>query len=234
VSHLHIPDGVLPAWLWAAGLVVALIVLAWPRRAADAASPRGRRAIANQGAMGGLVLAAMTLPLGPLDLHVTLAGPVGILIGGRAAFETGFVVNAILALMGHGGITVVGLNALVFGVAAGVASSAYAALAPRAGAAAAMAWATAAGQAIAGVIWLALALTGVETAHPHAGAEHAHGGRLAGLALPLWAAGVAAEALVAFGIGRFLARVHPALLPGGRPAGAADPAPAAARAGAAR
>jgi hypothetical protein len=39
---------------------------------------------------------------------------------------------------------------------------------------------------------------------------------LAGLALPLWLLGIAVESVVAFGIGRFLERVHPALLP--RPA----------------
>jgi cobalt/nickel transport system permease protein len=226
MSHLHVPDGVLPAWLWIGGLVLALLPLAWPSGAGDASSARARRAIATKGALGALVLVAMTLPLGPLDLHVTLAGPVGILLGARASFEVGFVVSAILALMGHGGITVVGLNALVFGIAAASAGPLYAMLARRLGPAAAMAWATAAGQALAGLSWLGLTLAGIEG---HGGHETgAHAGRLAAFGLPLWAVGIVAESLVAFGIGRFLARVHPALLPGGRPepaSGTTRPAP---------
>jgi hypothetical protein len=38
---------------------------------------------------------------------------------------------------------------------------------------------------------------------------------LATIALPLWVVGTAVEAMVAWGIGGFLERVHPALLPGG-------------------
>lgn len=223
MSHLHVPDGVLPAWLWIAGLALAMLLLSWRSGAADPASPRTRRAIATKGALGAVVLVAMTLPLGPLDIHVTLAGLVGILLGARAAFEVGFIVSAILALMGHGGLTVVGLNALVFGVAAGSAGPLYALLAPRTGAAAAMMWATAIGQALAGVGWLALALAGIES---HAGHEAGrHAGRLAGIGLPLWAAGIAVEALVAFGVGRFLARVHPGLLPDGAARAASGPTP---------
>ena len=152
------------------------------------------------------MLAAMALPLGPLDVHLTLVGPVGVLLGARAAFQVVFVVSAILALMGHGGFTVIGLNALILGAVALAARPVYALLAPRAGAAAAMAWATAVGQALAGLLWLGLALAGVES---HAGARpvsDAHLARLAGIALPLWLVGIAVESLVAYGIGRFLAR----------------------------
>ena len=83
MSHLHIPDGLLPVWMWGAGLLVALAVLVESSRRARARSPQR---IAYQGALGGLMLAAMAIPLGPFEYHVTLAGPMGILLGGAGAF----------------------------------------------------------------------------------------------------------------------------------------------------
>jgi ABC-type Co2+ transport system permease subunit len=216
MSHLHFPDGVLPLWLWLGGLVVALALLIRASRQARAANPQR---IAWQGALGALMLAAMAIPLGPVEYHLTLAGPVGVLLGGTGAFQVAFIVSAILAFIGHGGLTTIGLNALLVGLAAGVARRLFMPLRGRMGAATSLAIATAAGQALAGAAWFAIVAVTLR-----AGA--AGDGRLPpvlAVGIPLMLAGIAAEALVAFGVGRFLARVRPELL-GAAPAVSAAPA----------
>jgi cobalt/nickel transport system permease protein len=225
VSHLHIPDGLLPVWLWGAGLLLALLLLVRSSRRARDDSPQR---IAYQGALGGLMLAAMAIPLGPLDYHLTLAGPVGILLGGGGAFQVAFVVSAILALMGHGGLTVIGLNALVLGSAAAIAHRVYRAMAHRVRPATAMALGTAAGQAVAGLLWLAVVAIGMRFDPGVARAAGGEPGRLgvvSAIAVVLWAVGIAVESAIAFGLARFLARVQPGLLPTGRrPAAAREAA----------
>jgi cobalt/nickel transport system permease protein len=239
MSHLHVPDGLLPVPLWASGLVLALLLLA---RASHVSRTQSPQRIAYQGALGGLMLAAMAIPLGPLDLHVTAIGPVGVLLGGAGAFQVVFVVSVILALMGHGGVTVIGLNALILGAGAAVAALAYRPLATRLARAWAMAGGAALGQVVTGVLWLAVVGLGMRLAAPPVlhgpGAHAAHDthawlagpGRLqlfAAISLPWWMAGLVVESTIAFGLGRFLARVQPELLPGA----AAPGAPTSAAAG---
>jgi ABC-type Co2+ transport system permease subunit len=217
MSHLHIPDGVLPWTVWAPAWLMAVIVLGLAAVASRRATPRQ---IAYRGTLGALVLAAMTLalPLGPLEYHLSLLGVLGALVGPAAAFEALFVVSAILAFAGHGGLTVVGLNALVLGAGAAVGRPVHRALVARLGPARSIAVAAAAGQAVAGGVWTLVMLVclsrtpgfGAQATLPWAG----------GLAALVWIVGVAVESVVAFGLGRFLARVKPELLPGGalRPA----------------
>ena len=210
MSHLHIPDGVLPPLLWAPGLALALLLLlvgAWFSRG------RSPQQLAYQGALGALVLAVMAVevPLGPLEYHLTLVGPVGVLLGPAAVFQVVFVANAILALMGHGGLTVVGLNALVLGAGGALARPVHAALVRRWGPAAAMTAATAVTQTVSGALWLA-AMVGTLRL------QQAEAGRVrlaAGVAFPLWLVGILAESAAAYGVARFIARVRPDLLPGG-------------------
>ena len=208
MSHLHLPDGVVPLWLWAPAWPIALALLALSNRSV----PPQR--VAYQGALGALMLAAMAVPLGPLEFHLTLAGPVGILLGAAGALPVVFVVSAILAFLGHGGLTVIGLNTFVLAAAAATASAAFRALG-RLRPAWGMALATAAGQLVAGVLW-----AGIVYATLRAGPLPASGARpvpraelFTGLVLVLWIVGTLIESVVAFGIGRFLANVHPALLP---------------------
>jgi cobalt/nickel transport system permease protein len=237
MSHLHVPDGLLPVPLWASGLVLALLLLA---RASHVSRTQSPQRIAYQGALGGLMLAAMAIPLGPLDLHVTAIGPVGVLLGGAGAFQVVFVVSVILALMGHGGVTVIGLNALILGAGAAVAALVYRPLATRLAPAWALALGAALGQLVTGVLWLAVVWLGMRLAtspvvHGH-GAHAAHDTHawlagparfqlFAAISLPWWIAGLVVESTIAFGLGRFLARVQPELLPGAA-APAAPTAPA--------
>jgi cobalt/nickel transport system permease protein len=211
MSHLHIPDGVLPVLLWAPGLLLALVLLVLSARALG----HQRHQLAYQGALGALVLAAMaiTVPLGPLGYHLSLVGPVGVLLGPASAYQVVVIVSGVLALAGHGGLTTVGLNALVLGAGAAVARPCYRAIARAASPPVAMACATVVSQVVSGALWLAVVsgVPGLETAHDHA---HAAAGVLAGVALPLLALGTVVEALVGYGMARFLARVRPDLLPG--------------------
>jgi len=221
--------------LWASGLVVALLLLA---RASHVSRTQSPQRIAYQGALGGLMLAAMAIPLGPLDLHVTAIGPVGVLLGGAGAFQVVFVVSVILALMGHGGVTVIGLNALILGAGAVTAALAYRPLATRLTPAWAMAGGAALGQVVTGALWLAVVGFGIQLAatpvgHPHG--VHAARGLLAGtgrlqlfaaISFPWWIVGLLVETTIAFGLGRFLARVQPELLPGAAAAAGAPVAPA--------
>ena len=213
MSHLHLADGLLPAWLWGSGMIVALALLA---RASHLASPQQ---LAYRGALGGLMLAAMAVPLGPIDFHLTLAGPLGVLLGPAGALQVAFVANAILALMGHGGLTTIGLNTLILGSAAAVAHPTYRLLARSQAPPLAMALATAAGQVVAGVAWLAISVVALRVAGPQV-VDHGRHTRLewfTGIASVLWFVGLLVESAVGWGIGGFLARVQPTLLP--RPAG---------------
>jgi cobalt/nickel transport system permease protein len=218
MSHLHIPDGILPVLLWAPGLVAAIALLFLSARALRHAP---RRQLGYQGALGALVLAAMaiTVPLGPLGYHLSLVGPVGVLLGPASAYQVVFVVSGILALAGHGGLTAVGLNALVLGAGAAVARPCYRALAGAVAPPAAMAIATVLSQIVSGALWLLVVSIGAGTT-PAAGGlgGHVHdageAGVLAGVALPLLALGLAIEGFVSYGMARFLARARPDLLPG--------------------
>ena len=202
----------LPVAVWGPGLLVALLLLVASARALRGAT---RQRVAYQGALGALVLAAMAVevPLGPLEYHLTLLGPVGVLLGPAATFQVAFVASAILALVGHGGLTVVGLNALVLGAGGALARPVYLLLARRFSAAGAMAGGTAVAQAVSGALWLVVVGLGLRSG----AADTARVGLFAGVAFPMWMVGILIEAVVAFGVARFLARVRPDLLPGGAP-----------------
>ncbi len=233
MGHLHLPDGVLPWWLWVSGFLVAGVLLAIiSRRHRQDRSDK----LALVGALSALMLAAMALPLGPLGYHLSLAPLVGMLLGGGLAFVSACVVNAVLALLGHGGVTVVGLNALVTGLAAALGSRAYRILAHRARPF--WAGALAAVTGLVGSLAAWLLVVGIASTTPGPGelraqAQHHHErgiedtelprgmngivwqrfARLIVLSLPFWIVGTVAEAVVAGGTVQFLARVNPSLLP---------------------
>ena len=215
MSHLHVPDGVLPALLWAPGLALALLLLLGSLLVTRR---RARPAIGFQAALGGLMLAVMSIPVPifALEYCLTLAGPIGVLLGAAAGFQTVFVVCVILALLGQGGVTVVGLNAIVLGAGVALARPAYRVLSARFGPAPSLAAATAVSQLAAGLLWLALLAAAARLA-PGMLSSAAHGHArvpvLAGITLAVWALAIGAESFVAYGIGRFLSRVRPDLLP---------------------
>ena len=219
MSHLHIPDGILPPALWIAGLVLTGLVLAW---SGPAAARGGPRLIAYQSALGGIMLAVMALPvpITAFDYCMTLAGPVGVLLGPASVFQVSFVVTLILALLGQGGFTVVGLNTLVLGFGAMLARPVYLRSVRGLGPARAVAFATATSQLASTLGWILVLLLSVRLTPDITGEHEIAQGLVRGIhgvgaviVVAMLLAAVAIESLLGYGLARFLARVRPDLLP---------------------
>jgi cobalt/nickel transport system permease protein len=114
MSHIHLPDGVLPLWLWLSGLTVMVLVGAVLFRFI------GQGDVSRRLPLLGMMAAAMVLGAAveiiPIAYHVNLTVISGILLGPSLIFLATLVVNVILALFGHGGITVIGLNTLILSI----------------------------------------------------------------------------------------------------------------------
>ncbi|MCL4552632.1 MAG: energy-coupling factor ABC transporter permease [Candidatus Marsarchaeota archaeon] len=113
MGHIHIPDGVLPIWLVVAGWAVAAVVLGlavYRLRGEDV-----RRKVPLLGVVAALMLVAMSTEIAPIAYHINLTVLAGILLGPALGIIAAFIVDLILALFGHGGVTVVGLNTITLG-----------------------------------------------------------------------------------------------------------------------
>ena len=113
MNHMHIPDGILPVWLWVSGLVLMSLALAFSLYRLRDMDKKKR--VPLLGAISGVMLVAMNLELVPIAYHINLSVIAGILLGPALGFVAAFIVNLMLALIGHGGITVIGLNTLLLG-----------------------------------------------------------------------------------------------------------------------
>lgn len=112
MTHMHIPDGVLPVWLWLSGIVVMAVVLGlcfYRARSMDM-----KIKVPLLGALSAAMLVGMSIPILP-GYHINLTVVTGILLGPSLGMIAAFIVNFILSLLGHGGITVIGLNTLLLG-----------------------------------------------------------------------------------------------------------------------
>ena len=114
MSHIHLPDGVLPTWLWVSGFVGAIIVWVIFFRLMK------REDLGKRLPLLGMMAAAMVLGASveviPPVYHINLIVISAILLGPSLIFLATFVGNVILALFGHGGITVIGLNTLILSI----------------------------------------------------------------------------------------------------------------------
>lgn len=219
MSHLHIPDGILPLPLWIAGLVLTGILLAW---SGPTAARGGPRLIAYQSALGGIMLAVMALPvpITAFDYCMTLAGPVGVLLGPASVFQVSFVVTLILALLGQGGFTVIGLNTLVLGLGAMLARPVYLGSVRALGPARSVALATTVSQLASTLGWILVLLLSVKLTPGIVGEHEIAAGLVQGVhragavvVVVMLFAAIAIEALLGYGLARFLDRVRPDLLP---------------------
>lgn len=113
MSHIHIPDGVLPLWLWAGGWMVALAMIAVAGRVASRSE--ARRKVPLVGVVAALMIVSMSSEIVPIAYHVNLSVIAGILLGPALSVVTAFIVGGVLAMFGHGGVTVLGLNTMVLG-----------------------------------------------------------------------------------------------------------------------
>ncbi|MNY35287.1 cobalt transport protein CbiM [compost metagenome] len=160
------------------------------------------------------MIVAMSLEVLPLAYHLDLSVVAGILLGPAVGFLAAFVVVAILALLGHGGLTVLGLNAPILGIEVALGGLLFRALCRRGlapGLAAALATALVlpvSTTAMVLVVWLSR----VAPAAMHEGHGPANFPLFLGLTYGLGAIGWLIEALVSGGIVRYLARVRPGLL----------------------
>jgi cobalt/nickel transport system permease protein len=233
MAHLHLPDGVLPWYWWVAGYagagVILLLVGARFRRTLKLT------ALARAGFFAALMVLAMSVHLAPLGYHLNLATLAGIVAGPAGGFLACFLANVFLALMGHGGVTVVGLNTLTVGGQAVAAWAGWRALAfvkapwPRAFVAsfAALAVGTALAFAVVaagtrdfGAVTDRLErgkivdfhLGGERYAEGHTSAAAVSLGRLAALMFGLGGIGALVEAAVTASIVTYLAQAAPRLL----------------------
>ncbi len=111
MSHIHLPDGVLPVWLWASGFVVMVLVgtVLFKTIRKEEMSKR----LPLLGMMAAVMVLGASVEIVPIAYHVNLTVIAGILLGPALTFLATLVVNVILAMFGHGGITVLGLNTLI-------------------------------------------------------------------------------------------------------------------------
>lgn len=114
MSHLHAPDGVLPLWLCALGWVITLAAVAIASRIARRAEIRRRLPLLS--IVSAFMLVAMSAEVVPLAYHVNLTVIGGVLLGPALSIIATFIVELMLALLGHGGITVIGVNTVVLSV----------------------------------------------------------------------------------------------------------------------
>lgn len=114
MSHIHLPDGVLPISWWLLAYIAAFIWLALALRQAEA--EKVRRKLPFLAAMSALMLLTMSIPLGPLPIHLNLTVLTGIVVGPWLGFVAVFVVNIMLSFLGHGGLTAIGINTLITGM----------------------------------------------------------------------------------------------------------------------
>ncbi len=114
MSHLHFPDGILPIWLWVSAWAVVAVLLAvslWYLSRKDIA-----RKIPLVGVLSAMMIVGMSVEIIALAYHINLAIPTAILLGPAGTMIAAFVTNFFLALFGHGGITVVGLNTIMLAI----------------------------------------------------------------------------------------------------------------------
>ncbi len=113
---MHIPDGVLPVWIVTAGWVAAALILALCIRGVS--SIELKRKVPLIGIISALMIVGMTLEIVPIGYHVNLTVLAGIVLGPALAFISVFIVDLIISMFGHGGVTVVGLNTIIIGAEA--------------------------------------------------------------------------------------------------------------------
>ena len=111
MSHIHIPDGVLPLWLWASGWLLALVVVGVAGKLAERTDVR--RKVPLLAVVSALMLVSMSSEIVPIAYHINLTVVGGVLLGPALSVIAAFIVEVVLAMLGHGGVTVLGLNTLM-------------------------------------------------------------------------------------------------------------------------
>lgn len=111
MSHLHFPDGILAPWLLTSGWLLLAGLLWCALRRLE--RPEHLKRFPILGTLGALMLLGMSFEVVPIAYHVNISVIAGALLGPWLSIPAAFTVNLVLALLGHGGITVVGVNSLI-------------------------------------------------------------------------------------------------------------------------
>ena len=223
MTHMHIPDGILPVWLWVSGLFAAAAVLSiclYRLRGMDR-----KKKVPLLGVLSAVMLVAMSLEILPIAYHLNLSVVAGILLGPSLGFIAAFIVNSMLALLGHGGITVMGLNTLLLGSEAMLGHTLFYLITKRVP----IFWRAAAATLFA-LFLVSICLIGIvgvshgdseQFLHQHGGAEAGRGheaghpqalSTFAVMVLSLGLVGWVIEAAITGTVIRFIAQVKPDLL----------------------
>ena len=111
MSHIHIPDGVLPIWLWLPGWLLTLGAVYFAARIAERSD--ARRKVPLLGVVAALMLVSMSTEVVPIAYHINLTVVGAVLLGPLLSVIAAFIAEVVLAMLGHGGVTVLGLNTVV-------------------------------------------------------------------------------------------------------------------------
>ena len=204
---MHLPDGLVPVEMALAGYAgsaaLAALALARLRRLPDPRAEVPRAAMLTTVFFAATTLA---IPVPPTTVHLMLAGLMGVLLGWFALLAIPVALFLQAVLFGHGGLTTLGLNGLVFGLPALLSMAIWRGLGARWPGLAALA---AGGGAVvlAIVLFAGTVLAGLP-AMVDPGAERAALGIFVLAHLPL----VLAEALMVLAVVRVLRRIEPGLL----------------------
>jgi cobalt/nickel transport system permease protein len=199
---VHLSDGILPGPILVTGFVTAAALARWG--AVGLRDDETPRVAVFTAAFFCASLLHFKVP--PTSVHLLFHGLLGVVLGRRALLALPIGLGLQAALLGHGGITTLGVNATLFGVAALVASWVYRQIGGvssgrpfLAGALAASVAVLTSGCLLVGILW-SLG-EGFRWVAQYALLAH----------LPV----LAVEAVVTGFTVDFLRRVQPALLPGG-------------------
>lgn len=111
MTHLEIPDGVIPWPYLLLGFVATGLIVLWASRQVPRSEAAAR--VPRVAALAALMVLGQSVPLGFIPFHLNLTVLAGILLGPALGVLAAVTVNTVLAFMGHGGVTVIGLNSLV-------------------------------------------------------------------------------------------------------------------------
>lgn len=167
MAHIHIPDGIMPWWIWVPAAlavvgIVFLIIKQWDNEQA-------RRLIPLTAMVAAIMLVTMSIPLFFVPVHLSLAILAGLMVGPKMAFLAILVVNVLLATTGHGGITLIGVNTLVKGLEMFVGTSLFQIFAKKLSTIPAAIAATVLGVTLSVIVSLSLVIStaGLAKALPH-------------------------------------------------------------------
>jgi cobalt/nickel transport system permease protein len=116
---VHIPDGILPAQVCAAGYAVTGLATWYAlRRISQRPDPTSEIPKASLLTAAFFVASSIYIPIPPTSVHLMMNGLMGVMLGPFAfpAILIGLLFQALM--LGHGGLTTLGVNAAMLGVPA--------------------------------------------------------------------------------------------------------------------